>query len=103
MTDTQVLDQPQAGPEPAPAPPAEQTLGLVAMILSLTAAVTGFNTLLAIAGLVVGIVALRRERRRAFALTGVWVGGGILVLELLGVLGMLGAGAAALLLHAVAG
>ncbi|WP_207456507.1 hypothetical protein [Desertivibrio insolitus] len=102
MTDTHVLDQTPATPDHAPERPAEQTLGLVAMILSLTAVVTGFNTPLAIAGLVVGIIAARRESRRAFALTGVWVGAGILVLEFLGLVGMLGAGAATLLLHVIA-
>ena len=57
MTDTHVLDQTPATPDHAPERPVEQTLGLVAMILSLTAVVTGFNTPLAIAGLVAGIIA----------------------------------------------
>ncbi|MCY7324635.1 MAG: DUF4190 domain-containing protein [Microbacteriaceae bacterium] len=61
----------------------ERGLSIASMVLGILSLFFGFTVVVPIVGLVLGAMALRREPGgRAFALAGVWINGGILLLGL---------------------
>ena len=60
----------------APAVAPVRTLGIVALVLGILSVASGFNPVMGVAGLVVGILSLRQEPDgRGFAVTGIVTGG----------------------------
>lgn len=96
--------QPQAAAQPQPQPPAQTSQGsafaITSFVLGIASIVSGWTFFAPIAGLILGILALRRgTTERTLALWGVWLNGVMLALSLIGIVvfgALLGAGMLAL-------
>ncbi|SDR83087.1 DUF4190 domain-containing protein [Agrococcus carbonis] len=86
MTDPYATDPhaPSAHPHPAASGGDTKTLSIVSLVLGLASIFLGISVLVPIAGIIVGVMARKREPSgRAFALWGIWLSVASLVLGLL--------------------
>ena len=100
----QLPGQPQAAAQPPVQPQAQTPQGsafaITSFVLGIASIVSGWTFFAPIAGLILGILALRRgTSERTLALWGVWLNGVMLALSLIGIVvfgALLGAGVLAL-------